>query len=382
MLMYLRWICLLLCFGFLSACENAGDGSPVFHSGENPRLLSAWNVLKVEGELLHPTDRVLPYDLNSPLFTDYAHKFRTIWMPEGVAALYRDSETFDFPVGTIISKTFYYPRAEGADAGNNTVAKSDNYAANLVARGVLLGNVQLMETRLLVRRAAGWVALPYVWNEEQTEAVLKRTGDIKYLNLVADDGAVTRFPYVVPNANQCAGCHAENATTRKIQPIGPKSRHMNKAYAYVDGIENQLNKLERIGFLEGLPDTGIAKNAVWQDTVFPLDARARSYLDINCSHCHNTVGPADTSGLHFEPSTKFGAHLGVCKTSVSAGAGTGNRLYDINPGNPDDSIITFRMESTKPDIMMPELGRSIVHQEGVDLIRGWISGMTENCEAS
>ncbi len=379
MSIYFRLIAILVCAVAVSACDSAIENEPVFHPEGNPRVLSDWNILQAENDTLRTTDRVLPYDLNSPLFTDYAHKFRTIWMPEGSAAQYRENDTFDFPVGTIISKTFYYPRAEGHGLVNDAVSQSDDYAANLTARGILLDQVRLIETRLLVRRANGWTALPYVWNDEQTDAFLKRAGDIEYLELFEADGTFMQFPYVVPNANQCAGCHASNATTREIQPIGPKSRHLNRSYAYEEGMENQLTKLESVGFLEGLPGSGIPQNAVWNDPAYSLDARARSYLDINCSHCHNTVGPADTSGLHFEPWTEFGAHLGVCKTSVSAGAGTGNRLYDIDPGNPGGSIVTFRMESTKPDIMMPELGRSTVHNEGVELVKGWISAMTETC---
>jgi hypothetical protein len=65
---------------------------------------------------------VLPYDLNTPLFTDYAHKLRTVWMPKGQSAVYNAENTFDFPVGTIISKTFYYPKG----AGRQTVLANDS----------------------------------------------------------------------------------------------------------------------------------------------------------------------------------------------------------------------------------------------------------------
>ena len=376
---YLRLVCLSLCFAAVSACNETPDTTPVFHSNENPKLLSEWNILHIDQGILLPADRALPYDLNTPLFTDYAHKFRTIWMPRSVTGNYKDDEAFEFPVGTIFSKTFYYPKAKNIGAAVGAVAKSDDLAANLFKGGIILDKVRLIETRLLVRRSGGWDALPYVWNADQTEATLRRTGAIQYLDMVADNGASTNFPYVVPNSNQCAGCHATNATTRDIQPIGLKSRHLNKTYDYIDGTENQLAKLERAGFLSGVPVGGKPKNAVWTDTTVPIDDRARSYLDINCSHCHSRVGPADTSGLHFEPSTEFGSHLGICKTSVSAGAGTGGRLYDIDPGNERDSIITYRMASTKPDIMMPELGRSIAHDEGVELITEWISQMTERC---
>ena len=126
---------------------------------------------------------VLPYALNTPLFSDYAHKLRTVWMPKGVSAAYKADSAFDFPVGTIISKTFYYPR----EGGSQTVLASDDSGG---ASQLDLKKVRLMETRLLVRRAEGWIALPYVWNAQQTEAELKRTGDPRLEN----DGAYFENP--------------------------------------------------------------------------------------------------------------------------------------------------------------------------------------------
>jgi hypothetical protein len=66
---------------------------------------------------------------------------------------------------------------------------------------------------------------------------------------------------------------------------------------------------------------------------------------------------------------------GRCKLPIAAGQGTGNRPWDIVPGKPDDSILPYRMESDDPGVMMPELGRSVVHAEGVKLIRDWIAAM-------
>jgi hypothetical protein len=37
--------------------------------------------------------------------------------------------------------------------------------------------------------------------------------------------------------------------------------------------------------------------------------------------------------------------------------------------------MTFRIASTDPGIMMPELGKRLVHEEGVALIREWIAAM-------
>src|SRR5574343_64749 len=79
----------------------------------NPAKLSDWHLMAVNSGKLNLNAGVVPYDLNTPLFTDYAQKLRTIWMPKGVSASYDAENTFNFPVGTIISKTFYYPKEAG-----------------------------------------------------------------------------------------------------------------------------------------------------------------------------------------------------------------------------------------------------------------------------
>ncbi|TFW25279.1 SO2930 family diheme c-type cytochrome [Duganella callida] len=358
----------------LAACTPSQ--APVnFIADGNPEKLSDWHLLSVGGGQLNLNRDVVPYDLNTPLFTDYAHKLRTIWMPKGRSAVYQDDASFDFPVGTIISKTFYYPRSGD---GNAVLA---NYDSGKDGARLDLSGVRLIETRLLVRRAGGWIALPYVWNAAQTEAVLSRTGDQIPLNAIYQDKSSRQFTYVVPNVNQCASCHVADLKSRQFQPIGLKARHLNRDYSH-DGVStNQLEYLSRIGYLSGAPAaTAAPRNADWRDTTQPIDARARAYLDINCAHCHNDKGAANTTALHLNMGAPADLHLGLCKPPVAAGAGTGGRGYDIAPGLPDDSIMLYRLDSAEPGIMMPELGRSSVHREGVALIRTWIAAMKQGCD--
>jgi hypothetical protein len=123
------------------------------------------------------------------------------------------------------------------------------------------------------------------------------------------------------------------------------------------------------------------RNANWRDPSQSLEARARAYLDVNCVHCHSATGPANTTGLSFEPAVATDRHLGVCKPPVAAGRGTGDHLIDIVPGRPDDSILPYRLASTEPGVMMPEQGRGTVHREGLALIRDWIAAMPGACGA-
>jgi len=360
----------------LGACSSPPPPVHFFAEGR-PQRLSEWHVVFRDGGRLALNGRVVPYDLNSPLFSDYAHKLRTVWMPPGASAKYESVQSFDFPVGTVISKTFYYPRAVGGDAA---VLRTYDQSRDFAGQGLDLKNVRLIETRLLVRREHGWEALPYVWNAEQTDAELARTGDEVPLELVASDQAREPFTYVVPNENQCAGCHVADLKAKSIAPIGLKARHLNRDYGYPSGTENQLELLQKIGYLTGLPPlTEVPRNANWRDPAQPLDARARAYLDVNCSHCHSPTGPADTTGLSFEAVTAADRHLGVCKPPVAAGRGTGDHIFDIVPGHPEDSILPFRMGSREPGVMMPEQGRSTVHLEGLALIRDWIAAMPGQC---
>jgi len=373
---FARALCAAAACGVALLIGCARTPQPVhFFPQGRPAHLSEWHVVFRERGQLALNAGVVPFDLNTPLFSDYAHKLRTLWLPPGSAAQYSATDSFDFPVGTVISKTFYYPRA-----GGEAVARTYDQARDFDGEGLNLHNVRLIETRLLVRRAAGWEALPYVWNEAQTDAQLARTGDEIPLTLEAADGTRESFTYVVPNENQCAGCHVTDLKQKRIAPLGPKARHLNRDYAYLGGAENQLAHLTRLGYLRGAPAADAApRNANWRDAAAPLEARARAYLDVNCAHCHNPKGPADTTGLTFDVGTPLDRHLGLCKPPVAAGRGTGDHFFDIVPGHPDDSILPFRMASREPGVMMPEQGRGTVHREGLELIREWIASLPGQC---
>jgi uncharacterized repeat protein (TIGR03806 family) len=363
--------CIFL-LALLAACTPA-QRSVTFHADGNPPNLSDWAVLDIQDNRLRPVQRVFAYDLATPLFSDYAGKLRTVWIPDGTRAKYTSTGAFDFPVGTIVSKTFFYVKS------GTTLTRGDTYLTTTKSPELDLSKVHLIETRLLVKRAQGWAAFPYVWNAAQTDATLQRAGDIRDITLRAPASAPVTFAYAVPNINQCAGCHATNHTTKILQPIGLQAMHLNHP-AFSGTQTTQLKKMAAVGLLDSVPDS--APQAIdWTDTRQSLDARARSYLEINCAHCHNENGPADTSGLWLNASVTDPARWGVCKSPVAAGQGTGGRTFGIVPGQPDQSILLYRLETTDPGKMMPELGRSISHVEGVKLVRDWIARMPGRCKA-
>lgn len=371
----------------LAACQSPSAPPVAFHASANPDDLAAWHVLSVSDGYLQLNQGVVPYDVNTKLFSDYAYKLRTIWMPKGDAAQYEPKKTFDFPVGTIISKTFFYPLPKGEKRNATDVAQTYRDLDDFVpGKGLKLSRVHLIETRLLIHRDDGWAALPYVWNDAQTAARLQRIGAAQDLVLVNAKGKRTPFTYVVPTANQCAICHdyavkaSGRASPRHIIPIGPKARHLNREFTYADGAENQLEHWVEIGYLKGLPSMSkVPANAQWTDTSKPLAARARAYLDANCSYCHNPHGEANYTSLWLTSDEPFGMHTGLCKSPVAAGRATGGRLFDLVPGNPEASIITYRMASKQVGVMMPEVGRTTADEKGVALIRAWIASLQGNC---
>ncbi len=320
-------------------------------------LLSSYRFFQGNGAAQLPNQGVLPYDLNTALFSDYARKHRFVWMPAGVAAAYHGRDTFAFPVGSVLIKTFAFPRDE---------------------RDPSLGE-RLIETRLLVRRASGWEAITYLWNEAQTEARRRVIGARVPVEFPLADGTPFSVTFQVPNTNQCKECHAEHNDV--LAPLGPKARNLNRDYAFADGVANQLQRWSAQGYLEGAPDPAAApRSPAFDDPAAgDLDERARAYLDVNCGHCHNPTGLARTSGLYLDSNEQSPARLGVCKPPVAAGQGSGGRRFDIDPGNPDGSILIYRMESTAPGVAMPELGRQTVHGEAVAVLRDWITAMDGAC---
>ena len=360
-----------------SACHKAPRTGLDF-PGEFPERLSEWHLLEQHDGRLAPNDGVTPYDLNSPLFSDYAHKLRTVLLPAGTSIRYGE-DAFEFPVGTVISKTFYYPRAQASAKGRIGVRKA---LAQTSDAALDLARVRVLETRLLINTPSGWVAIPYVWNAEQTEATLALAGDTLSLELVSDQDRQS-FAYLVPDTNQCAGCHALEHHSQKIEPIGIRARHLNKSFRYGATTQNQLAHWQKAGLLTGAPDPAQApRNARWDDPAdADLEARARAYLDVNCGHCHRPRGAASTSGLLLHAQETERVRLGECKIPIATGRGSGDALFDIVPGTPDASILLHRMLSTEADVAMPELGRSLVHVEGVSLIREWIASLQGGCPA-
>ena len=153
----LRWWLTAACVLTSSACSQAVSvpcGAMYrFTRGPVSAKLSAWHLFTAHASALEPSRGVIPYDLNTPLFSDYSDKFRFVWMPPGTSARYVDDGPFEFPVGTVFAKTFAFPIGARSATGRP--------------------RDKLIETRLLVHAKTGWVALPYIWDNQQNDATLQ-----------------------------------------------------------------------------------------------------------------------------------------------------------------------------------------------------------------
>jgi uncharacterized repeat protein (TIGR03806 family) len=327
----LALFCLLL-----GAAPAPVDRALLLADGAAPRLAD-YRLFGPDGS---PAPGVQPYALNTPLFSDHAEKARFLFLPPGTTARYQGAGLLDLPVGAVLVKRFSFP----ADLRDPTA------------------NQTAVETRLLIHRASGWVALSYVG--AGNAAVLKKAGARLPVSFTNKAGQRISFEYAVPNQNQCKQCHMAGEA---ITPIGPTAGNLNR--------DGQLQGWATTGRLAALPAGPLPQLARWDDAAAPLPARARAWLEVNCAHCHKRDGFASNSGLYLKADEADPAHWGLWKRPVAAGRGSLNRSFAIVPGQPDQSILVARMESNEPGEMMPQFGRAMVHEEGVALVRAWIAAM-------
>ena len=329
------------------------DLEVVYNPDEIPyQTLSEYNFFQGNLKNLEPVPGVLPYDLNSPLFTDYAHKKRFIWMPDGTISNYNNDHTpIDFPVGAILIKSFYYDNVQPS------------------------GNTRIIETRLMFLTDEGWDFAKYVWNDEQTEATFTNNGSFTSFDWIDDDGTPKSVNYRIPSRNECFTCHNKFGTP---VPIGPKPQNLNKDYDYVDGTLNQLSKWIEVGYLESNVPTTIVSTVDWEDASLPLELRVRSYLDINCAHCHSEESYCEYRPLRLAfNENDDDVNKGVCVTPDTQ---ISTYTHIVSSGRIDKSVLHFRVNSTEEQNRMPLLGRTLKHAEGVRLIEEWINSLEGECE--
>jgi uncharacterized repeat protein (TIGR03806 family) len=291
-------------------------------------LLSQMGVFGGNLSDLDPANGVQLYEINSTLFTDYAHKQRLIRLPDGQSMRFNNSNLLPtFPDNTLIAKTFYY---------------------NLDERDPSLGK-KIIETRILLKVNGTWLVGDYIWNIAQTEATYRETGSTEAISYIDGNGNAQNVDYQIPSKQDCFTCHNNNATTF---PIGPKLRNLNFIPSYTN--QNQLDYLADLGLLQGVTSGNISVLPNWEDETLLIDDRARAYMDVNCAHCHQPGGSVPPGFfLDFRLETAFG------DTGIYANRGE----------------IIARFQSTLPTYRMPQLGRTVIHGEALQMLNEYIDSL-------
>lgn len=359
---YLLSIVVLLTFIiFISCSENDDEYIPISPVTADLTLvpyprLSDYHFFEGDIKDQIPSLNVIPYEPASSLFTDYASKKRFIWMPAGVKAAYvADNRILDFPVGTVLIKTFYYTTIQPWNV------------------------TKIIETRLMIRKSDGWKFYEYVWNDNQTDADLVSgidftNGSTKNITFAKPSGEIITTDYRIPSDAECFACHKINETAT---PIGVKPQNLNHNHTYGYTSKKILQKLVDQGYLDNFPSS-IASAVNYHDTTQPIDLRLRSYLDANCAHCHQ-----DEARCYYRPVrfafglTNVDSNIGICLLADEEISPTLQKV--ITPGNFNKSIMHFRLSSNDESERMPLLGRTVVHDEGVALLEEYISSLTQTC---
>jgi mono/diheme cytochrome c family protein len=206
---------------------------------------------------------------------------------------------------------------------------------------------RIIETRVLIKNNGIWEVGNYLWNDQQTEAVLDGNRHILNVSWTDTAGVQRNAGYTVPSTNDCISCHSKNGTN---QPIGPKARALYSA----SGSSNQLLQWINSGILQEVAALGGVDplpNA-W-DLSYSLEERARAYMDVNCAHCHQPGSVSYSGSLDLRFETPF------AQTAIEALA----------------ADIQFRMTTSISSLKMPQIGTSIPHDEGIDLINAYIDSL-------
>jgi len=330
---------LTLALLMLSGCS--GPLRPIAPPGRTTPVerLSELGIFEGEPAKQVPRKGFVSYDVNAPLYSEGARKRRLVYVPVG-ARIQTGADRWQLPVGSYLVKTFSFPRD---------------------LRNPALGE-RLVETRFLVRTNDGFAASTYVWNEAQTDATAS-PGDLDVpVSWVDERGNRRDQVFHVPSTSQCAGCHADRA-------LGFRSRQLDHKAEYADGTHDQIAHFIQLGLIDQPPPAHLLLSDPSGDA--PLAARARSYLDANCSHCHGEGGSAERTDLFWDLEHTTLQELPSCRETRSIDG----RDHVLVPGHPEQSEFLARMRSDNPRVHMPRGPARWADQLGISVLSAWVASL-------
>ncbi len=335
---------------------NPDDGA----HADFPRRLSETGLFtSVEAQT--PAPGVTAYEVNAAPWADYTSAERWMALPGPAPLTIEENGRWTFPDGAALVKTVSIEMQPGVPESRRR-----------------------LETQVLLRDSGAWRPYTYVWNEEQTDAVLADAAGTQLPLKVADPAApegTREQTYRVASRAECQVCHnpwVEMKTTiygvQSASPLGLSVAQLNRSVRRDGGSVNQLAALRDQGWLTGLPDDlDAAPHYVDPyDADADLNERARAYLQVNCAHCHQPhAGGTATIDLSYGVPL---ADAQLIDVRPAQGAFGISDARIIAPGDAAGSVLLYRMTKTGGG-RMPRLGSDEVDPAGMQLIRDWISQM-------
>ena len=305
---------------------------------------------------------VVPYEVNSPLWSDGAYKHRYLAVPAGAKISYKTADAWGFPEGSVLVKTFELELKKGDPASRRR-----------------------LETRLLHIEDKHWRGYTYIWNDDQTDAELledpKGRDQAFMVRDAAAPGGERKQVWHFPGRAECTLCHTMPAGF----VLGPTTPQMNRLLTQPNGAKlNQIAELERRGLFDkpvlaahNVPQGATAYDQLPRmpnpaDTSASVEDRARAYLHANCSHCHRKWGGGNalfelTWGLPIDKTLTIDVPPQHGDHDLAAPS-------LIVPGHPERSMIPYRMKQLSP-ARMPRIASSELDEAGIALIEQWIKQM-------
>lgn len=295
-----------------------------------------------------PAPGVMPYEVNSPLWSDGEFKDRWFALPPGLQITYSNTGAWNFPAGAVTIKDFWIELEEG-----NPSSK------------------RMIETRVFVRNSSDWKGYSYRWNEDGTDAILLESNATDTFDITRADGSTAAYTHYYPTRYECQSCHTLNVG----YTLGLKAGQMNLTTTFPDGEDNQLRAYDHVGLFSAPlpgPYDQYSRYAAPLDPSQDLEKRARSYLEANCSFCHRPGGTTTaTMDLRYEVSL---AETKTCNVSPANGNLGVQGAMIIKPGSPELSVLALRMRTTGSD-RMPPLASHVVDVEGLKVVEEWIQSL-------
>jgi uncharacterized repeat protein (TIGR03806 family) len=305
---------------------------------------------------LEPNASLIPFEVNTPLWSDRAVKHRWIGLPSEEKISGDAGGRWKFPMSTIAVKHFDLPLDE------RTLATDDGPP-----------KTRRLETRVLVTDDKGGVfGASYRWNDDNSEAYLVTRSATEEIDYTDKDGNAKKQTWMYPGRLDCLSCH--NSASTGI--LGFNARQLNRD-VHTSGLsENQLLKFAAAGmFAFDRSDAELAKLPKLtpiSDKTAGVEQRVKSYLDANCSHCHQPGGRAAMWDARFETPL---AQAQIIDGTAFTHRGDDKRARVVKPADLNLSFMFIRMSSDEPALRMPPLGRNVMHNDAVALVKEWIQSM-------